>query len=397
MPAFPEPYRILFPMGVAFAMLAALVWPLYALGWIHYPPALHWTLMVQGFLHCFVLGFLLTALPAFLHADRTHPVETVLVVVAMAAFGAASIAGAHAAAQAAYLLTFLVVVEAAARRLPRRRGDPPEEFVFVVLGFLLGLAGGIVNLGEAAGWWSESVPRLGIHLIAKGMMLSIVLGLGGLLVPTFSAMRDPLVIPGVARPGQRGPRRVLYVPLALGLLSAALLEARGHDLAASWIRATAGLVLGGLVWKLYRAPGRRDALSWTIWGAGWMVVLGLWLAALVPARAVLAFHLTSIGGFGSLVLGIATRVVVTHGGHPPADERRVLHWGIVGAVALALALRVLSEVFPRQGAHFYAASGAGWILAWAVWCWGALPRIARRAGKPILPEDHPQRILLQRR
>ncbi|MGH7682659.1 MAG: NnrS family protein, partial [Candidatus Eiseniibacteriota bacterium] len=156
-------------------------------------------------------------------------------------------------------------------------------------------------------------------------------------------------------------------------------------------------VLGVLVWKLFRTPGRRAPLSWTIWGAGWMVLLGLWLAALAPARAVLAFHLVSLGGFGPLVLGIATRVVVTHGGYPAGDENRVLHWGIVGAVVLALIFRVASEIFPHDGARFYAAGGASWILGWVAWCWNAIPRMVRRAGKPIVPDDHPQRILLQRR
>lgn len=393
----PEPYRLLFPLGVSFAVLAALVWPLYLVGWVAYPATLHWTLMVQGFLHCFVLGFLLTALPAFLHAQKTSSVETALVCAAMLAFGACALAGAAAASQGAYLATLLILAVVAARRLPHRRGDPPEEFVFVALGFLLGIAGGVFNLGAAAGWWVEPAPRYGIHLLVKGMMLPIVLGVGGLLVPTFSAMRDPLVIPGIAKPGQRGPRRALYLPLALLFLAAVLLDAAGRDVAAAWLRVIAGSVLGSLVWKVTRKPGRRDPLSWTIWTAGWMLLLGLWLAALVPSRAVTAFHIAFLGGFGLLTLGIATRVVVTHGGYPPSDERRVLNPGVVAAVVLALTLRVLSDLVPSGAARFYAASGTCWILGWGAWCWNAIPRIARRAGKPILPADHPQRILLRQR
>jgi hypothetical protein len=351
--------------------------------------------MAQGFLHCFVLGFLLTALPAFLHAQKTSSVETALVCAAMLAFGVCALAGAAAAAQGAYLTTLLILALAAARRLPHRRGDPPEEFVFVALGFLLGIAGGVLNLGAAAGWWVEPAPRYGIHLLVRGMMFPIVLGVGGLLVPTFSAMRDPLVIPGIAKPGQRGPRRALYLPLALLFLAAVLLDALGHVVAAAWLRAIAASVLGGLVWKLARRPGRRDLLSWTIWSAGWMLLLGLWLAALLPSRAVAAFHFAFLGGFGLLTLGIATRVVVTHGGYPPSDERRVLNWGVVAAVALALFFRILSEFIPSGGARLYATSGTFWILGLSAWCWNAVPRIARRAGKPILPPDHPQRILLR--
>jgi hypothetical protein len=228
------------------------------------------------------------------------------------------------------------------------------------------------------------------------MMLSIVLGVGGLLVPTFSAMREPLVIPGIARPGQRRPRRMLYVPLAVALVASFTLEAGGFLPAAYWLQAIAGSALGILVWKLFRLPGRRDTLSWTLWGAGWLLLLGLWLAALFPARAVGASHLVFQGGFGLLILGIATRVVVTHGGYPPAHERRVLRPTVVAIVALALLARLAADFLPASALHLYGASGLLWIIGWIIWARGALPCIVRRVGKPVIPADHPQRVLLKR-
>jgi len=185
-----DPYRILFPLGVVYAILAAFVWPLYAAGWIPYPATLHWTLMVQGFLHCFVLGFLMTAMPAFLHAEKTRAWELSVAVGAMVLFGVFAFAGLVVAAQVAYLVTLAVLVQAGVRRVPRRRGDPAEEFLFVVLGFAFAVVGAVMGIGVSAGWWEEPAPRFALHLFTKGMMLSIVLGLGGLLVPTFSAMRE---------------------------------------------------------------------------------------------------------------------------------------------------------------------------------------------------------------
>jgi uncharacterized protein involved in response to NO len=391
----PDPYQILFPLGLAYALLAALVWPLHAIGWIGYPATIHWTLMIQGFLHCFVLGFLLTALPAFLHAEKTRPWETAAIAAGMACFGWLVLAR-SAAAQAAYLFTIAVLVQAAARRLPRRRGDPPEEFMFVALGFAFGIAGGALSWAAAEGVWTEPAPRFALHLLSKGMMLSIVLGVGGLLVPTFSAMREPLVIPGIARPGQRRPRRMLYVPLALALAASFALEAGGLATAADWVRAIAASVLGILVWKLFRRPGRSDVLSWTLWSAGWLLLAGLWLPALAPARAVATSHFVFQGGFGLLILGIATRVVVTHGGYPPAQERRVLRPTAVAMVALALLVRVAADFLPAIAAHLYGASGLLWILGWIIWARGALPCIVRRLGQPVIPADHPQRVLLER-
>jgi uncharacterized protein involved in response to NO len=395
--ALPEPYRLLFPTGIAYAFLASLLWPLYAFGWIPYPATLHWTLMIQGFIHSFVIGFLMTALPAFLHAGKAEPAETALVFGATVAFGILSLVGMHAAAQAAYLLSIATLILVAARRLPRRRGDPPEEFVFVALGLLFGVGSGILGGGAAAGWWEEPAPRFALHLISRGMLVSIVLGVGGLLVPTFSGVKEPLVIPGIARPGQRGPRRALYIPLGLALVAAAALEATGWGAVGGWLRALVGTTLGLLVWKLFRGPGRRDLLSWTIWSAGWLLVAGLWLSALFPTRAVLGYHIVFLGGFGLLILGIATRVVVTHGGYPQIYERRVLRPAVVATVALALLARIASEFLPPYAARLYGVSGALWMAGWIAWSWRALPCIVRRIGAPVLPPDHPQRILLQER
>ena len=112
----PDPYRALFPLGVLFGLAGAALWPLHALGWIPYPAPLHWTLMIQGFQHCFILGFLLTAMPSFLHAKRTNPTELAIAATAMVAFLAFSLASRPAWAQAAYVSTILLVAAMGARR-----------------------------------------------------------------------------------------------------------------------------------------------------------------------------------------------------------------------------------------------------------------------------------------
>ena len=380
----PEPYRVFFPLGLLFAVAAALVWPLHAIGLIAYPASTHWALMIQGFLPCFIFGFLFTALPAFLHAERTTPTETVTAAGALAVFGILTLVGWIVAAEIAFLVPFVVAVQAAARRVPRRRGDPPEEFVFVALGLAFGVAGGLLGAAAAAGLWTEPVPRYALHLVSKGMALSIVMGVGGLLVPTFSAMREPLVIPGIARPGQRGPRRLLYLPLVILLLAAAILEALGMEPVAAWLRATVCTALGGLVWKLFRLPGRPGLLSYAIWSAGWFLVAGVWVAALFPSRAIVGFHLGFLGGYGLLILGIATRVVVTHGGYPPAHERRVLRPFPVAALLAALLARIFSEAWPAHAAPLYTLSGTLWIAGWLAWAWEAIPCMIRKGVSPLV-------------
>ncbi|HEY7727312.1 MAG TPA: NnrS family protein [Candidatus Eisenbacteria bacterium] len=386
-PAGLEPYRVLFPLGILYAVVAALVWPLYVGHLIRdYPAQVHWTLMIQGFIHCFVLGFLLTALPGFLHADRCRPAELWTAVTAMLALGICALAGWTAAAQAAYLVTLMTLTYVAVRRFPVRRGDPPEEFLFVALGLLFGYGGALWGVAVAAGWAPDAAPRFALHLIERGFILCVVLGVGGLLVPTFTAMKDPMAVPGVAKPGQRAPRRRAYLPIAALFVASLVAEGSARPGPAAWIRVAAVTPLLILVWKIIRLPGRRDLLSFALWAGGWFILIGIWFAALSPAHAIAGFHLAFLGGFALLILGIATRVVVTHGKFPLQHERRLLTPRVVALVVLALALRMVGEFVPGLATHFWAGSGTLWTLAWIDWGLRAVPCMIRKASETLVME-----------
>ena len=59
-----EPYRVFFPLGLALAWAGVLHWLLHGLGLLaDYRPVFHSITQIQGFLMCFALGFLLTAIP----------------------------------------------------------------------------------------------------------------------------------------------------------------------------------------------------------------------------------------------------------------------------------------------------------------------------------------------
>jgi uncharacterized protein involved in response to NO len=365
------PYRVLFPIGWTYGVMGAGLWPLHALGGVPYPGAAHRLLMIQGFEQCFVLGFLLTAMPGFTKGAPCHPVELALAVAAALAFGVAVLLGAYPAAALAYLVSVLVLVAAVGRRMGPSQHARPMELLFVGFGLATGLVGA-VRLAAAGG-----IDPFASRMLSLGMVLSLVLGLGGLLVPTFTGMRAPLVIPGVAGAHERRGRLPLYLLLILGLASAFVLEALGRPDAGAYVRAAAATALVLLVWKLYRPPGRRDAPAIALWGSGWLVLAGLWLAALAPVRTVAALHLVFLGGFALLTLGVGTRVVVAHGRHALAEERRVLTPMIVVVMLLALVARLAAEWMPAQATLLLGVSGGLWIAGWSAWALGALPRIAR--------------------
>ncbi|MGE5180196.1 MAG: NnrS family protein [Bacteroidota bacterium] len=374
-----DPYRILFPLGVLYAVVGALLWPLHAAGLIPYPAIPHWTLMIQGFQHCFILGFLLTSMPAWMHSEPSRAWERTTALILMLALGAAALAGLVLAVQLCYMGTLALVVAMALRRVRKSTAPPPEEFLLVAFGILLGFAGAALSAGQAAGLWAEPSPRFGLRLIWMGMILSVVLGVGGLLVPTFTSMRDPLVIPGIAKPHARPPRRLLYALIALAMLGSLLLEASGRAEAGALVRAVTASVVLLLVWKLFRLPGRADLLSYYLWTSGWMIFAGLWLMALVPSRPLIGAHTIFLGGFGALTAGIATRVVVRHGSYPLEDEGKLLRPGMALLLAAAIVARLLGELVAGPRLTLLAVSGSAWMLAWIIWSIGAAPRVLRRA------------------
>lgn len=375
---WPDPYRVLFPIGLTWGLIGAGLWPLHALGMLPYPGVPHRLLMIQGFEQGFVLGFLLTAIPGFTRGERCRPVELVVATASLLLFGVAALAGRVGLAHAAFLASLLLLAVAVARRLHRPALAPPLELAFVGFGLGLGLVGGLWQLAGTAGW-AEPVPRFGERLVSLGMVLSLVLGVGGLLVPTFTGMRDPLVIPGIARAHERRGRRVLYGALIGAFTLAFVAELVGWARAGALLRAAAATVIVLLVWKLWRRPGRRDVPAFALWGSGWLVLAGLWSAAAAPAFALGSLHLVFLGGFALLTLGVGTRVVVAHGRHPIADERRVLDPLVAGTVIAALLARLAAEWAPQHATWLLGASGALWVLGWTRWAIGAVPRIARIA------------------
>lgn len=381
-----EPYRVLFPLGAACAIAAALPWITFSLGWSFWPGLMHASLMVQGFELCFVTGFLLTAMPSFTHGAKCTPWELGTVAGGALLFASLHLLGIEGWAQLVYSATLAFTAASVLRRVRFGGAAPPEEFLLVAAGLLFGIAGGLHQAGAAFGVLPEPLPRFGVRLVSRGMMLALVLGLGGLLVPTFAMMKDPLQIFGIARAGQRGPRRLFVLAIAALLAGAFMADTSHHPHFAAWLRAAAALASTQLAWKLWRTPGRSDRLAWALWSSGWAIVTGVVAAAIFPEHETIAWHVTFIAGYGLLTLAIATRVVVSHGGHEMREEGQVLGTGVLVLLALALVARLMGGDVDPTRSHALAGAAALWCAAWGGWLAGALPRVRHtRRGAMLMP------------
>ncbi len=382
-PATPpaEPYRALFPFGAAYAVVGAAVWPLTALGLLPYPGPLHAALMIEGFELGFVAGFALTVLPRF---TRTTPVGPGLVRVQQAlalVFALGWAIGRPAISHGAFLAALLVIAAVGIGRMRVRQNDPPEEAVFLFGGLAFGIVGAALLLAQELALWNDPSPRFALRLLSLGMVLALVLGMGGLLVPTFLGIKDPLVIPRIAQAHERPARRVLYVLALLVLAASFVADALGHAATGAWTRVAIAALLVGGVWKTWRMPRAWSGPAALLWASGWCIVLGLALAAAMPDHAIAALHVVFLGGFGALTLGIASRVVVTHGGHGVERERLLAPVTAVVALAAALGLRLAAEAWPAHARALLAVSALFWIGVWAAWLARAFVPVA--APKPL--------------
>ncbi len=386
----PDPYRVLFPLGILAALAGLLPWLVFAVaarGWwpeswpLWWPGPAHAALLAQGFELAFICGFLLTAMPAFTHGPRCTPGELAVVTTLVGTFILLRAFEVPYAAWA-WLATLLAVGVIVGRRVRLGAAAPPEEYLLVATGIALGVAGGVVQVLVAHGVLGIVAERTGVRCVSLGMLPALVLGLGSLLVPTFARMENPLDIVGWARAGDRPRRRAFTLLIAALLVLSVNAEFLGRGTLGGWLRAIAVLVSTQLAWKLWRLPGRRDRLSWSIWTAGWGLVVGFTAAAIWPLHRVEAWHVAFVGGYALLTLGIGTRVVVSHGGHANTEERALLSTPALGALGLALLVRALGPVlWPTRIALHHGLAAALGVLAFCLWLAAAWPRVRRTRKK----------------
>jgi uncharacterized protein involved in response to NO len=375
-----EPYRVLFPLGVALAWVGVGKWFLLAAAGVGtFASAGHAITQVQGFLMCFAAGFLLTAIP---RRTGSAPASAGLVAIAALAPTITTIAanlGAFAASQTAWLVLVVALIGFAVRRLrggggARRR--PPNAFVWIPVSFLLGLVGSILMALRARGPEWMSLHDLGKDLLVQGLFLGLILGVGALVFPLITREEGP---PDGSASAADVRARGLHLLAALGLVSTFVVE--------RWLSAPAGLALrAGVVVAVFLAAARLATPPqvpglhrWVVWLGAWCVPAGLALAAaLPPGMRFAALHLTFIGGFAALALAVGIHVSLSHADDEATLARRPWQVALLALLlAAAVGLRLAMVLDPARLWLWLGASAAAFLLATLAWAAFVGPRLFR--------------------
>jgi uncharacterized protein involved in response to NO len=207
------------------------------------------------------------------------------------------------------------------------------------------------------------------------MVLLLVLGVGGFLGPRllgFAALlqfQGLSVAPTPLRPPLFAGRRVaVYVAAGVAIVSSVVLEYGFGVGVMALVRAGVATLLILATIRPWQPPAVRTTVAWCVWSAHWFLIGGVWLAALAPAYRVDLLHVVFMGGFTLLVLAVATRVVLSHGGHALAQERRSwpLRIGIATGL-LALVARLGAAFAPESFFEHLAVAALLWIVGVLIW------------------------------
>jgi uncharacterized protein involved in response to NO len=376
----PDPYRMFFPMGILIGLIGVSVWPMLALGWISYPnPLWHIDLLLQGFLFAFILGFLLTALPRF---SQTWPITRVELGLFLAIFVTGNLStlfGELAWGRMAFGANLTLLFVFALRRFMKRKANPPPEFIFVGVGLLVGWFAGWMRADAFLPFTFGFSEIVGRRLISEGMVLLLVLGVAGKLAPMFFGFSkgNPLVQLGKASE-MKG--KLTYYGVLLGIIVGSLIQEHVYEQTklALYLRAFAASFVFFGTMNIHRKPLERGMLVSVLRWSNWAVFLSLWGAAIHPQYRVEVLHILFIGGFGMMILGIATRVIVSHGKYPSEIEKTSPWLGIAGWILFAaLIVRSISTLTGPYYFSMLGIAGALWMIGLLLWGWYFVPRAIR--------------------
>ncbi|MCD6023650.1 MAG: NnrS family protein [Fibrobacteria bacterium] len=379
-----EPYRVLFPLGLLGAAVGLGVWIPHFF-WpesFAYPGQSHATLQIQGFLSCFVFGFLGTMLPKVHGVAPLGPVQFLLFPAGLLAMMTAALANAPLVAQWMHLALLANFAVFMLRRWPQRRGNPPSFFVFIAAALLADTTGTLLRLASLAGYVSGPTFRLGALLQFQAFPLMLVLGVGGFLLPKLFA--NEIIDP--QRLKSDGTR-------TRGLLAAAALFLAGFGLEAYVsvyplsVRLGSGLRAAVWLWflftqiRLHRVPGGLPAYLAAARWALWLMGLGMLMPVFLPRYLLAWEHIVFITGVLWLTLSVASRVIAAHGGRVDllgSSRKTVLAFG--GLVALAAATRVSTEIWTGARSFHLALASAFALCGMALWARRFGPMLFRFPG-----------------
>lgn len=344
---------------------------------------------------CFVIGFLLTAIPRFSGAQNASGKEVMAFILLVLANIAFLFHENWAGSEIALIFYLLLLVRFIAVRFRNKSEsvNPPTEFAWLSIAIFHGIIGAVlVLLGQFSigpSWFGKA----GKAMSEQGFLLSVVVGVGGFLAPrlmgNFSLIK-PEEIRRLAQDKKTRQRRVfIHLMAGLILFGSFWLEGMNQMRAAYLVRAL--VVTFELVFTrvLPRFPVVKTLFTWLLWISMWMVLAGSWAAGLFIPYRIGMLHVVFIGGYALMTFAIGTMVVLSHGGEGPKLQHPIFILKLIGLGMLAtLAIRIISNFMAEHYFQWLGTAAAVWLVVGAGWLCFAVPKIVRIPAEGEFERQH---------
>lgn len=395
------PHRVMFLSG-ALQTVAVMLWWLVdmltrygvagqPLVWSILPNAAHIYLMVFGLFPSFIFGFIMTTFPRWMGGKEIQA-HLYVSAFALLLFGNvlfyAGLFTHHTVllfAVASTLAGWAVGIYALLRVVldtpPSDKTNPIVILLTLCLGWL-GLLAYFIWLLNSNILWLQVATQTGLWLFLLPLFASV----GHRMIPFFTISALPKL--QVARPDWPW-----WIILA-GSAAHAVLQLAD---ASSWLWLGDAAITVAAFYLSYcwgfRQSFKNPLLAILHIGFAW-VGIAMLLSTIQSATQFLShdtlfiwglapLHALTIGCFGSLVIGMGTRVTLGHSGLPFIVDTalKVMFTGMQAAAIL----RVLADILPHQhNSWLYLASALIWLCCFTPWVWRYLPAYwrVRADGKP---------------
>ena len=372
-------FRPFFLLNGLFAVVAVLLWTLTLHGaglsnrpidWSYW----HGHEMIVGFAVAAIAGFVLTAVATWTDRQPVQgPTLGWLVATWLTGRLAMALAGVLPAWSIAVLdLAFPVFLCALVSREVIKGGSARNYPIAVITGIIV-LLDAVYHLGAAQ--ILPGADRVALYLLIHLILLLITV-IGGRIVPNFTT--NWLRARGVNRlPQIHRPVEIAIIPITIAAGIAATFEPIAP---VTGILALVAAVVHGL--RLYSWRGLatvNEPLLFVLHIAYLWLPIGYLLMCLAAFKVFIpptaALHALTMGGVGSMVLAMTTRVGLAHTG-------RALHAArltVIAYVVLTIAsmIRVVSPLVGDGYLALIDLSAAGWIVSFGIFSWVYWPVLTR--------------------
>lgn len=373
-----EPFRVFFFSGALWSIAGVSLWPLYYAGKLtYYPGYCHARLMIEAFGGAFVVGFLGTAGPRMASAPKLAPAELIGLLALHEAGAFFHLRLQHALGDTLFAALLLSLLASLVIRVVRFGKDrPPPQMLLAITGVMCGLSGALLSLLPST-WAEPRRLRLAGLLLYQGLLLPPVLGIGSFIFPRMLGGDF-----GEPHSTQETRRKLLRSAMAaLLLVGSFFLEAFGFPLVGCGVRAVtaAAYLLSEIRWRNPDAANSRGSLATGMQCSLITGFCGLSLAGFASTQRIPVEHLLFIGGFGMLMLIVASRVLFGHSGDLAGFASRSWFVRIFVFLGFATALtRAIPAVVPQVTVSHQRYAAWSWAMMTLLWLWWHRKRFVRR-------------------